>query len=141
MSSLPNALFCLICFKFQIESLCSIPSPVLILVFVLRLARLTVPSAERKLDGRQRYCRKCRKFKPDRAHHCKCVSSFSIWALVHVCFLVCFMVCSCMCVFGIGVVVHLQGFLKFYEHESCRLRQRLVVVWLTAHVLTDVHAL
>ncbi|EKX40894.1 hypothetical protein GUITHDRAFT_142504 [Guillardia theta CCMP2712] len=32
---------------------------------------LTVPSAERKLDGRQRYCRKCRKFKPDRAHHCK----------------------------------------------------------------------
>jgi len=32
---------------------------------------LTVQSAERKLDGRQRYCRKCRKFKPDRAHHCK----------------------------------------------------------------------
>ena len=36
---------------------------------------LTVPSAERKLDGRQRYCRKCRKFKPDRAHHCKCVAT------------------------------------------------------------------
>mmetsp|Transcript_22589 Transcript_22589/g.47419 ORF Transcript_22589/g.47419 Transcript_22589/m.47419 type:complete len:315 (-) Transcript_22589:193-1137(-) len=32
---------------------------------------LNVQSAERKLDGRQRYCRKCRKFKPDRAHHCK----------------------------------------------------------------------
>jgi len=30
------------------------------------LFSLTVQSAERKLDGRQRYCRKCRKFKPDR---------------------------------------------------------------------------
>eukprot|EP00961_Rhodomonas_salina_P246422 3329763-Rhodomonas_salina.2 len=29
---------------------------------------LTVPSAERKLDGRQRYCRKCRKFKPGQLH-------------------------------------------------------------------------
>lgn len=26
---------------------------------------------EKKMDGRQRYCRKCNKFKPDRAHHCK----------------------------------------------------------------------
>merc|ERR1711871_204415 len=28
-------------------------------------------SLEKKMDGRQRYCRKCHKFKPDRAHHCK----------------------------------------------------------------------
>jgi len=32
---------------------------------------LTGLGQERKGDGRQRFCRKCHKFKPDRAHHCK----------------------------------------------------------------------